>query len=232
MPYTDRITSTVKYGIRMAQSNHASWWIPANGVSANMREKVSAPEQAANNASNKCIGIRRNAPPRTNQCGGEIGPAAYIMVSNLILPGGKAGGRSRPDRYAVVELDAEIAQITLDAGRVAEDEAGQRAKDHVMDVAIFGDPGVGAAARRGKNFEGPRAAERQAAIGYPRHQPFRRFGFHQLKSNFLPVGILFPPMLAPVLFGQNAKALDAGPPIGRPHQYREKRVGRNVVPGF
>src|ERR1039458_9341469 len=78
MPYTDRITSTVKYGIRMAQSNHASWWMPANGVFANMREKVSAPERAANNASGKCIGIRRNAPPRTNQCGGEIGPAAYI----------------------------------------------------------------------------------------------------------------------------------------------------------
>src|ERR1017187_261344 len=86
MPYTDRITSTVKYGIRMAQSNHASWWMPANGVFANMREKVSAPERAANNASGKCIGIRRNPPPRTNQCGGEIGPAAYIMVSNLILP--------------------------------------------------------------------------------------------------------------------------------------------------
>src|ERR1039457_5508367 len=85
MPYTDRITSTVKYGIRMAQSNQASWWMPANGVSRNMRENVTAPGRAANSASGKWIGIRKNPPPRANRCGGEIGPAAYIMVSNLIL---------------------------------------------------------------------------------------------------------------------------------------------------
>src|ERR1035438_2286119 len=86
MPYTDRITSTVKYGTRMAQSNHASWWMPANGVSANMREKVSAPGRAAKSASGKCIGIRRKPPPRTKRYGGEIGPVASLMVSNLILP--------------------------------------------------------------------------------------------------------------------------------------------------
>src|ERR1022692_964723 len=135
--------------------------------------------------------LRRRTTPVLHHVAAEY---RYAALSHTRDHAPQREPMSRLRRHPLVELGAQVTQITLDAGGVTEDEAGQRAENHVIDLAIFGDPDFRAAGRR-RDFERPRAAERQALAGDPRHQPFRRPGFHQLISDFLPVGILFPPAL-------------------------------------
>src|SRR6266478_4745594 len=80
-PKTERITSTVKYGIRIARSNHPNWWIPVN-VSSNIpRISQAVADCAAKSAGIKPVGIKK-APKFKSHARGKTRPFGKLHHGN------------------------------------------------------------------------------------------------------------------------------------------------------
>src|SRR5262245_33993934 len=67
------------------------------------------------------------------------------------------------------EVTSEIAEVLLERGRVAEDEARQEPEQRVGDEAVLGDRDARAVAV-GRDLVDPAAAERQAVVGDARDE--------------------------------------------------------------
>src|SRR5690348_488244 len=111
--------------------------------------------------------------PYRRECGGCIAYGMRVPVPYLSLYGGE-----------FAEAAADIAEIAFDAGGVAEEEARHEAKDHVVDLAVFGDADD-AAFRVGGDVKGPRAPEGKVPVGDADHTAAWHLVFDELEGDLL-----------------------------------------------